>query len=58
MSTGGPTIAGGTTTPVNIDFFENADGTSPYGNVEAGDFFVVTLTFKNGQSATYFVAPA
>ncbi len=40
-----------------VDFFEDADGSGDFNDVEQGDFFVLSLTFTNGQSGTYFVAP-
>lgn len=58
----GPSAATDVTLPpgatdVRLRFYEDADGTTPF-EVRQGDFFIVTLQFDDGDSATYFVAPA
>ena len=49
-------IGAGQTETLQLRFFENADGTSPY-DVQQGDFFVFSIIIDERRSATYFVAP-
>ena len=50
------TLAPGTN-QLDLRFYENPAHTQEF-DVREGDFFIVSIQFDDGQSATYFVAPA
>ena len=47
--------AGGTET-FRATFYEDEAGTTEF-NVQPGDFFILSVVFDNGETATYFIAP-
>jgi hypothetical protein len=49
-------IGPGESENLRLEFYED-DGFDTAFNVEKGDFFVFSIVFDNGRSATYFVAP-
>ncbi|ESS06148.1 MAG: hypothetical protein A07HB70_01697 [uncultured archaeon A07HB70] len=53
----GPTdIGGGGSEQVTLKFYNSKTGGDEF-DVDPGDFFVITVEFKSGETATYFVAP-
>ncbi|MFB6121148.1 MAG: PKD domain-containing protein [Halobacteriaceae archaeon] len=49
-------IGPGNTTGISLEFYQTSSLTTPF-EVIQGDFFVMSVVFDNGQTATYFVAP-
>lgn len=50
------TVPADGTETFTVTFFRNEDGTDEF-DVQMGDFFVLSVVFDDGDTATYFVAP-
>lgn len=50
------TVPAGATRTFTVTFYLNTDGTDGF-DVDPGDFFVLSVVFDDGSTATYFVAP-
>jgi hypothetical protein len=50
-------LSAGDSTSFTITFYSDAGGTTEF-DVTQGDFFIISVVFADGETATYFVAPA
>lgn len=49
-------VAADSTQTFTLTFYEDENGITEF-NAQPGDFFIISVIFDNGESATYFIAP-